>query len=80
MRLDCTCCSNGIHSRAAFDCIPLQSSAPFENKEPIDMSLAIALITNRKLFVYTITPMSIASAPRSPYTIGGPAGLFVMPK
>jgi hypothetical protein len=39
-----------------------------------------ALSTNGKLYVYTITPTSIAAAPGSPYTVGGPAGLFVVPK
>jgi hypothetical protein len=39
-----------------------------------------ALSTSGKLYVYTITPTSIAAAPGSPYTISGPAGLFVVPK
>jgi 6-phosphogluconolactonase (cycloisomerase 2 family) len=39
-----------------------------------------ALSTNGKLFVYTITPTSIAAAPGSPYTVNGPAGVFVVPK
>jgi hypothetical protein len=39
-----------------------------------------ALSTNGKLYVYTITPTSIAAAPGSPYTVSGPAGLFVVPK
>ena len=39
-----------------------------------------ALGTGGKLYVYTITPTSIAAAPGSPYTISGPAGLFVVPK
>lgn len=39
-----------------------------------------ALSTSGKLYVYTITPTSIAAAPGSPYTIGGPAGLFAVPK
>lgn len=40
-----------------------------------------ALSTNGKLYVYTITPTSIAAAPGSPYTTSGPAsGLFVVPK
>ena len=39
-----------------------------------------ALSTNGKLFVYTITPTSIAAAPGSPYTVSGPAGLFVVPQ
>jgi hypothetical protein len=39
-----------------------------------------ALTTNGKLYVYTVTPTSIVAAPGSPYTIGGPAGLFVVPK
>jgi hypothetical protein len=39
-----------------------------------------ALSTTGKLYVYTITPTSISSAPGSPYTISGPAGLFVVPK
>ena len=40
-----------------------------------------ALSTGGKLYVYTITPTSIAAAPGSPYTTSGPAsGLFVVPK
>jgi hypothetical protein len=39
-----------------------------------------ALSTSGKLYVYTITPTSIGAAPGSPYTISGPAGLFVVPK
>jgi hypothetical protein len=39
-----------------------------------------ALNTNGKLYVYTITPTSIAAAPGSPYTVSGAAGLFVVPK
>jgi hypothetical protein len=39
-----------------------------------------ALSTNGKLYVYAITPTSIAAAPGSPYTVSGPAGLFVVPK
>ena len=39
-----------------------------------------ALSTNGMLYVYTITPTSIAAAPGSPYTVNGPAGLFVVPK
>ena len=39
-----------------------------------------ALGTGGKLYVYTITPTSIAAAPGSPYTVSGPAGLFVVPK
>jgi hypothetical protein len=39
-----------------------------------------ALNTNGRLYVYTITPTSIAAASGSPYTISGPAGLFVVPK
>jgi hypothetical protein len=38
-----------------------------------------ALSTTGKLYVYTITPTSIAAAPGSPYTISGPAALFVVP-
>jgi hypothetical protein len=38
-----------------------------------------ALSTSGKLYVYTITPTSIAAAPGSPYTMSGPAGLFVVP-
>ena len=39
-----------------------------------------ALGTGGKLYVYTVTPTSIAAAPGSPYTVSGPAGLFVVPK
>lgn len=40
-----------------------------------------ALSTNGKLYVFTVTPTSIAAAPGSPYTTSGPAsGLFVVPK
>jgi hypothetical protein len=39
-----------------------------------------ALSTNGKLYVYTITATSIAAAPGSPYTISGPAALFVVPR
>jgi 6-phosphogluconolactonase (cycloisomerase 2 family) len=39
-----------------------------------------ALGAGGKLYVYTITPTSIAAAPGSPYTISGPAGLFVVPR
>ena len=39
-----------------------------------------ALGTGGKLYVYTITPTSIAVAPGSPYAISGPGGLFVVPK
>ncbi len=40
-----------------------------------------ALSTNGKLYVFTVTPTSIAAAPGSPYTTSGPAsGLFVVPR
>ena len=39
-----------------------------------------ALSASGKLYVYTITPTSIAAAPGSPYTVSGAAGLFVVPK
>ena len=39
-----------------------------------------ALSTSGKMYVYTITATSIAAAAGSPYTVGGPAGLFVVPK
>jgi hypothetical protein len=40
-----------------------------------------ALSTGGRLYVYTVTPTSIAAAPGSPYTTSGPAaGLFVVPK
>jgi hypothetical protein len=39
-----------------------------------------ALSPNGKLYVYTITPTSIASAPGSPYIASGAAGLFVVPR
>ena len=39
-----------------------------------------ALSANGKLYVYTITPTSIAAASGSPYTVSGAAGLFVVPQ
>ena len=37
-----------------------------------------ALSASGKLYVYTITPTSIAAVPGSPYTVGGPVGLLVV--
>ncbi len=35
--------------------------------------------STNKLYVYTVTPTTIAAAPGSPYTIAGPNGLVVVP-